>query len=123
MKRNLTSEEILRLPKDEFINYMNEVEEDRYNNMQEVDFPNYHTLSFDDKVNFWCEDLNLTMRNQAESGFDEYLVFKPIWYKTMKRLEPDFDLIIDKVFEKFKLYQWEWSKEEYLKRINESHTL
>jgi hypothetical protein len=119
MKRNLTSEEILNLPKAEFIQYMKELEEEKYSNMKNLGYPNYDTYSFNDKVNLWCEELNSTMRNQAASGLDEYLVFKPIWYKTMKRLEPDFDLIIDKVFEKFKLYQWEWSKEEYLKRINE----
>jgi hypothetical protein len=119
MKINLTSEEILKLPKAEFIQYMKKTEEEKYNNMKDLGYPNYDTYNFDDKVNLWCEELNSVMRNQATSGLDEYLVFKPIWYITMKRLEPDFDLIIDEVFEKFKIYQWEWSKEKYLKRINE----
>ena len=36
----------------------------------------------------------------------------------MKRIEPQFDLLIDKAFDRFKYLNWEWSKEEYLKRIN-----
>lgn len=118
MKSKLTSEEILKLPKEEFIKYMEQLEEERYNNMQNLGYPNYENCNFNEKVNLWCEELNKSMRNQAESGLDEYSIFKPIWYHTMKRLEPDFDLIIDKVFEKFSLYNWEWNKGEYLKRIN-----
>lgn len=117
MKRHLTSEEVLNLPKEEFVKYMQKIEEEKYNNMHVIEFANYDRFNFDEKVSAWCEQLNLIMRNQASSGLDEYLTFKPIWYKTMKRLEPEFDLIIDKVFEKFRLYQWEWSKEEFLKRI------
>lgn len=118
MKKILASEEILKLSNDEFIRYMQELEFERYNNMKKIEFPNYDTLSFNDKINVWCEELNSNMRSQAASGHDVYIIFKPIWYKTMKRLEPEFDLIIEEVFKKFKIYQWEWSKEEYLKRIN-----
>lgn len=120
MKKKLSSEELLKLPKEEFIKYMEEIKEDQYNKLSDLGDPNYFKYSFDVKVNFWCENLNKQMRIQAEGGFDVYVIFNSLWYKNMKRIEPDLDLIIDKVFEKFKLYHWEWSKEEYLKRINES---
>lgn len=113
----LTSDELLKLPKDVFVKYMLHIEEEKYNSMTDFGVPDYINFSHEAKVNFWCEQLNRSMRIQAESGLDEYIMFKPIWYKTMKRLEPNFDLIIDAVFEKFKLYQWDWKKEEYLKRI------
>ena len=117
MKRNLSSKEILNLPKEKFIEYMQKLEEERFNNMHDLGIPGYENYSFDEKVIYWCEELNKRMRNQVESGLDEYAIFSPIWHRTMKRLEPDFDLIIIHVFKKFSFYSWEWKKVEYLKRI------
>ncbi len=117
MKKKLTSAQILNLSKEEFIKYMKEIEEDNYSKMNKLEFPNYENLDLEGKADIWCSELNTYMRNQASSGLDEYLLFTPNWYKTMKRLDPEFDLVMELVFEKFKRYQWEWNKDEYLKRI------
>lgn len=117
MRKNLTSEQLLNLSKEDFIAYMKEVEEEKYNNMSKLEFSNYENLNLQSKADIWCNELNTYMRNQVASGLDEYLLFTPIWYKAMKRLEPDFDLVMKIVFDKFESYGWEWNREEYLKRI------
>jgi hypothetical protein len=117
MKKPLTSEEILKLSKEDFIKYMEQVRNEQYEKMKGVEDPNYEYYDFDKKVGYWCETLNKQMRLQVEKGLDEYIIFNPFWYKAIKRIEPDIDNIMNKVFEKFSSFQWEWSKEEYLKRI------
>jgi molecular chaperone GrpE (heat shock protein) len=117
MNKNLTSEEILKLSKEDFIKYMESVKEEQYRNIKDVGDPNYTNYSYDEKVGFWCENLNKQMRLQVEKGLDEYIIFNPLWHEAMNRIEPDFDKIMDKVFERFLSFKWEWSKEEYLKRI------
>jgi len=106
MKKNLTSEEILNLSKEDFIEYMRTCKEEELNSLSEIEDPNYAGYSIDEKIGFWSERLNRGMRIQAESGLDEYIMYTPLWHKTMKRIEPDFDIIIDKFFEKFMLYKW-----------------
>lgn len=117
MKKPLTSEEILKLSKEDFIKYMEQIKEGQYKKIKGIEDPNYVNYDFDEKVGYWCETLNKQMRLQAEKGLDEYAIFSPSWHKTIKRIEPDFDYIMNKVFEKFLTFQWEWNKEEYLKRI------
>jgi hypothetical protein len=57
------------------------------------------------------------MRIQEEKGLDPYLIFSIDWYSAIKRIEPEFDAIIDGIFEIFMLHKWEWSKGEIFKRI------
>ncbi len=77
-------------------------------------YPNY---TFQEKVSFWSGELHQSMRWSVEDGEDAYSIYTPEWYKSTKEFEPDFDKIMDEVFEK----KWgtgaDWSKEEYLKRI------
>ena len=117
MNKKLTSEEILKLPKEDFVKYMEESTKEYYQNLVDLDDKNYSQYSIEEKIGFWCEDLNRQMRRQIESGLDPYSIFKRDWYLAMKRLEPEFDNIMDKVFDKFFYYNWNWKKEEYLKRI------
>lgn len=79
--------------------------------------PEYQNLSFDQKVAQWSGNLHQSMRWQGESGYDEYAIFSRAWYLAVKEGEPQFDKIMDRVFEtKWKGY---WSREEYEKRIAE----
>jgi len=75
----------------------------------------YPKYSFDEKVSYWSQTLNQQMRWQAESGLDEYTIFSRDWYISVKGIEPNIDRIIAMSFEKF--LSWEWSQNEYLKRI------
>lgn len=117
MKKKLTSEEILKLPKKEFLNYMRDSRKNAFENF-EITNPSYRELSQKEKVNYWVEKLNQSMRLQVEKGFDEYLIFSPEWYTAMKKNEPEFDAIMDEVFNRFMTLNWSWSKKEYLKRIS-----
>lgn len=117
MEKKLTSEEILKLSKEDFIKYMEAIKVEQYGKIKDVGDPNYINYSFDEKIGFWCENLNKQMRLQAEKGLDEYIIFNSLWYEAMNRIEPDLDKIMDKVFERFLSFKWEWSKKEYLKRI------
>jgi hypothetical protein len=78
----------------------------------------YLNFSFDKKVEFWSEQLHHTMRWQIESGLDPYSVYDAEWYRDLKNLEPNIDLIMNTIFDKY----WNsagcgWSKEVFLKRI------
>ena len=115
--KKLTSEEILKLSKEDFIKYMEISSENHYQNLTDLGDDNYRHYSHEEKINFWCENINMQMRQQVESGLDPYNIFKRDWYLAMKRLEPEFDIIIDQVFNNFKYFDWNWKKEEYLKRI------
>jgi hypothetical protein len=76
----------------------------------------YLNKSFEEKAKYWSGRLHGQMRNQVEWCLDEYSIFTPEWYAAVKRHEPDFDSIMDYVFENF----WAnyWDKKEYLKRIS-----
>ena len=77
----------------------------------------YKFLSFKKKVEYWSGKLHGQMRNQVEACLDEYSIYTPEWYITVKKYEPKFDDIMDIVFrEKWGDY---WDKNEYLKRIRE----
>lgn len=120
MERELSSEEILKLPKDEFIKYMKSVKKRTYKtNFLSILPDNYQKLSFDEKVKYWTGILNQGMRLQVEKGHDEYSIFNPEWYKTFKEVDDNVDKIMDEVFDVFSKYGWSWSKKEYLRRITE----
>lgn len=78
----------------------------------------YLKYTLEDKVEYWSGTLHRQMRWQVESGLDAYAIFSPMWYVEVKEKEPDIDRIIDKAFEKS--LSWEWSKDEFLKRIGKS---
>lgn len=120
MKKNLSSEEILNLSKEEFIKYMEESKKEYYSKLFDVGESDYNKYTLDEKIKFWYENLNRHMRLQDEKGLNPYLLFSADWYNAIKRIEPNFDVIIDKVFEEFKLLQFGWSKDEFLKSINKS---
>lgn len=75
----------------------------------------YTAYSFDERVGFWSGVLHRQMRWQPESGLDPYAPFSRLWYEDIKEKEPNIDKIIDLAFEK--TLSWEWSKEEFLRRI------
>ncbi len=124
MKKKLTSEEILKLPKDEFLKFMDESKKSLYKVTFIKSLPkDYQEYDFDKKVDYWTETLNQGMRYQVEKGFNEYLVFSPEWYEAFASIDSNIDNIMDKVFYTFSKYDWNWSKEEYLKRIKHSSSL
>lgn len=81
----------------------------------ELTSPRYQLLSLDEKISYWAGGLHTIMRNQVESGFDEYSIFTVDWYNNIKKHEPDFEHILSVVFSE-KLGN-HWSKSEVLKRI------
>ncbi|HEY9007691.1 MAG TPA: hypothetical protein VIM75_16240 [Ohtaekwangia sp.] len=120
MKVNLPAEEILSLSKEDFIKYMEESKKAYYRKLSDVVDSDYDKFTLEEKIKFWYESLNRHMRLQDEKGLNPYLIFSSDWYNAIKRIEPNFDMIIDKVFEEFKLLQFGWSKDEFLKSINKS---
>ena len=75
----------------------------------------YPKMSFDEKVNYWANALHDSMRLRGSNGYGQKVAFTPEWHQEMLEYDPDFDLIMDVVFEK----KWElyWDKNEYLKGI------
>jgi hypothetical protein len=119
VKRELSSEEILKLPKDEFIEYMNSVKKRTYKANFLSSLPNdYQRLGFDEKVKFWVENLHQGMRLQVEKGYDEYSTYTPEWHKTFREVDSNVDEIMEEVFRTFYKCGWAWNKQEYLKRIS-----
>lgn len=109
-------EEIQGLSPEKFKALMKAGEKAYYRELKDIGDPLYPGYTLEEKINFWAHTLNRQMRRQSESGLDEYLIYSPDWYKAIKRLEPAFDEIMDKVFEQPGFQ--EWRKEEYLKRIH-----
>lgn len=81
----------------------------------------YINKQFTDKVTYWSGRLHQQMRWQAESGLDPYSIYTANWYQSTKEFEPDFDKIMDEVFEKYWDTGTDWSKEKYLQRIGKPH--
>ena len=114
----MASEEILKLPKEVFIQYMKDSESTYFKNLKKIENPDYENYSLDDKINYWTENLHEQMRLQVESGIDPYLIFTPEWYDAYKRIEQNLDIIMEGVSVRFKSFNWEFKWEEYQKRIH-----
>lgn len=120
MKKSIndyTHEELLKMSNDKLSKLFEEErkkEQKKGVKLRDEIYPNY---TFQEKVSFWSGQLHRQMRWQVESGLDPYIIYSPEWYQSTKEFEPDFDKIMDEVFDK----KWgtgaDWSKEEYLKRI------
>ncbi|MEM8531928.1 MAG: hypothetical protein AAGF95_13880 [Chloroflexota bacterium] len=115
---DMTSEELLRLPPEEFTQLMQEAKRKRLADVQTISDPDYAGYTFEQKVRYWSSQINQQMRWQAESGLDPYAGFSRDWYEAVKRAEPHFDAIIDAAFEQF--LSWEWDKAEYKRRIQQA---
>lgn len=111
-------EELLNLSAEELSKLFDIEREGELKKRIQFENTEYFTLSFEEKVKFWSGTLHRQMRWQVESGLDPYDIYDISWYNDIKITEPNIDLIMDEVFTKY----WsstggEWSKEEYLKRI------
>jgi len=98
---------------DYFLNYIDENRKAAEKSERE-----YGSLNYEERVKYWSGTLHREMRWQAESGLDPYAIYDLEWYENIKKIEPDIDSIMDKIFTSY----WNttgghWSKEEYLKRI------
>lgn len=78
----------------------------------------YPQMTFEERVRHWADTLGKGLRAQQKGGLDPYEIFSAGWYESVRELEPDFDRIMDAVFETH--WQGEWEREEYRKRINET---
>lgn len=80
----------------------------------------YPAFSFEDKARYWSGTLLRQMRWQGESGLDQFYFYTPEWYESVKEIEPDFDKIMDEVFDKYWKGYWHddsWNKYKYYQRI------
>ena len=85
-------------------------------NARQLQSEQYQRLDFAGKVDFWSGHLHQLMRNQVESGLDEYKIYSRAWYEGVKKYEPRFDDIMTEVFQK----KWKnyWDESEYKRRIS-----
>ena len=113
--KEIRLEDINNLSNEEFVALMTGLQKDHADKMTDLGDPNYESYTIGEKINFWETSLNRQMRRQAEAGLNEYAIFSFDWYRAIKKLEPQFDYIMDQVFMRFSFS--EWKKEEYLKRI------
>ncbi len=120
MKKKMSDyshEELLKLSTKELSELFDLERENRYEKSLSSGEEKYLNYTFQEKVSFWSGELHQSMRWSVEDGEDPYSIYTLEWYKSTKEFEPDFDKIMDEVFEK----KWgtgaDWSKEEYLKRI------
>ncbi len=113
--QGMSFEEISRMPNKEFVKKMELAQQNYYSGLKDLGDPAYGGYSPEQKIGFWEISLNRQMRRQVESGLDEYAIFNADWYNAIKRLEPEIDSIMDRVFKRPAFAGW--NKQEYLKRI------
>ncbi|MBN8720512.1 MAG: hypothetical protein J0H85_13755 [Sediminibacterium magnilacihabitans] len=116
----MSFDDILNLAPEKFRELMKAEETAYYHELKDMGDSLYPGYNFEEKVRFWEAVLNRQMRRQAESGLDEYAIYSPSWYVAIKRIEPAFDEIMDKVFEQPGFH--EWSRQEYFKRIQHTRS-
>jgi hypothetical protein len=111
----MSFEEMTELPRQEFIDRMEKLQNRHLQEMTDLGDPRYAGYTFEEKVEFWKSALHRQMRKQAESGFNEYDIFSYQWYQAVIKLEPQFELIMAQVF-KSAVFE-EWNRDEFLSRI------
>ena len=112
---SMSFEEMSKLPRQEFIDRMEKLQNKGLQAMTDFGDPEYVNYTFGQKVNFWGSSLHEQMRRQVESGLNEYDIYSIHWYQAVIKLEPQFDLILEQVF---KSPVWEeWDKDEIVRRI------
>lgn len=75
----------------------------------------YPLLSRDEKLRHWSGTLHQNMRWQSESGLDPYKIFSREWLNDVKKVENDFDAILEDIFAIY----WKdcWDKNEIKRRL------
>ena len=63
----------------------------------------YKQMDFDEKVAWWGNETWRAMRMQAEEGIDQLAIFDRKWHQRALKKEPEIDVILKKVMDRFKL--------------------
>jgi len=58
----------------------------------------YPKKSFEERCNYWRENMEKGMREQEKLGLPPFSVFNKAWYESVKEQEPEIDQIIDALF-------------------------
>ena len=75
----------------------------------------YPLLSRNEKIRHWSGTLHQKMRWQSESGLDPYIIFSKEWLSEVKKVENDFDSILEEIFTIY--WKENWNKDEIKKRL------
>jgi hypothetical protein len=59
----------------------------------------YPQKSFEQRCEYWRENLEKGIREQEKLGLPPFSVFNKAWYESVKEQEPEIDLIINVLFE------------------------
>ncbi len=62
----------------------------------------YPLKSFEQRCEYWRDNMEKGMREQAKLGLPPFSVFNKAWYESVKEQEPEIDEILDALF----LNQW-----------------
>jgi hypothetical protein len=62
----------------------------------------YPLKSFEQRCEYWRDNIEKGMREQAKLGLPPFSVFNKAWYESVKEQEPEIDEILDALF----LNQW-----------------
>jgi hypothetical protein len=62
----------------------------------------YPLKSFEQRCEYWRDNMEKGMREQAKLGLPPFSVFNKAWYQSVKEQEPEIDEILDALF----LNQW-----------------
>jgi hypothetical protein len=71
----------------------------------------YSKKDFNQKIDYWKNTLEKGFEDQKRMGLDEYSIFNKNWYQSVLEQEPDFDNIIQQLFEQY------WKDLEYTKYL------
>ena len=58
----------------------------------------YPKKSFEQRCEYWRENMEKGMREQEKMGLPPFSVFNKAWYESVKEQEPEIDQIIDALF-------------------------
>lgn len=62
----------------------------------------YPQKSFEQRCEYWRDNMEKGMREQAKLGLPPFSIFNKSWYESVKEQEPEIDQILDALF----LNQW-----------------